>query len=189
MASVSMEFLLMLAYAVFLAAVAFLLEVAARHAHRRSLAMRTAGFTYHPERDIWHCPEEQHLFPVFTDPFKRVTVYRAPAAACNACRCKPHCTDSDSGREVERRHGSDLEYGMRRFHRAMSLTLLALASLIVAVEFFRDPRLYPRLIVVGVFTLFVASAWRLAAALIEPRRNRAAERSSSARFDAAHRSP
>jgi hypothetical protein len=188
-AGISMEFLLMLAYAVFLAAMALLLEVAARHAHRRSMAMRTAGFTYHAERDIWHCPEEQHLFPVFTDPVNRSTIYRAPAAACNACRCKSRCTDSDSGREVERRHGSDLEYGMRRFHRAMSLTLLSLASMIIAVEFFRNPNLHPRLILVGVFTLFVGSAWRLAAALIEPRRDQAAEKSASVRFDAAHRSP
>jgi hypothetical protein len=48
----------MLGYAVFLALIALLLELAARHAHRRSLSISTVGFTYHPDRDIWRCPEE-----------------------------------------------------------------------------------------------------------------------------------
>ena len=53
MSPISIEFLLMLGYAVFLALIALILEFAARHAHRRSLSMRTAGFTYHSERDVW----------------------------------------------------------------------------------------------------------------------------------------
>jgi hypothetical protein len=58
MPHVSFEFVFALAYAIFLAVLAFLLELAARHAHRRSLTVTTIGFTYHPERDIWRCPED-----------------------------------------------------------------------------------------------------------------------------------
>ncbi len=183
MSGISIEFVLMLGYAVFLAFIALILEFAARHAHRRSLSLRTAGFTYHPERDIWRCPEDQHLFPVFSDHMKGLTVYRAPAAACNACRSKAACTDSDKGREIERRNIVGLEYGMQRFHRAFSLTLLVLASLILAVEFFRTAGLYPRIVLAGVFTLFCGTAWRLLMTLVEGRRRPAVTHSSSAYFD------
>lgn len=83
---VPIEFILMLGYAISLALIALLLELAARHAHERSLSVRTSGFIYHPERDIWSCPEDQHLFPGFSDSAKGTVIYRAPAAACNACR-------------------------------------------------------------------------------------------------------
>lgn len=179
----SIEFLLMLGYAVFLAFIALCLELAARHAHRRSLSMRTAGFTYHAERDIWRCPEDQHLFPVFSDPVKAVTVYRSSAATCNACKSKPACTDSDAGREIERRDLAGLEYGMQRFHRTISLTLLVLASLILVIEFCRTTGLYPRAILACVFTTFCVTIWRLSMELFERHRNTGATQSSSAYFD------
>lgn len=165
MPRVSLEFLLMLGYAIFLGLAALLLELAARHAHRRSLSVSTIGFTYHPERDIWGCPENQHLFPVFSDSAKGTVTYRAPAAACNACRSKAACTDSNEGRQIERRTGDGLEFGMQRFHRAVSLTLLVLASLILAVEFFRVSGAYPRTALAVVFMLFCAILRRLSNAL------------------------
>lgn len=165
----SIEFLLMFGYAVFLALVALILELAARHAHRRSLQTSTIGFTYHAERNIWQCPENQHLFPVFSDPLAKVTVYRAPAATCNACRSKPACTDSDTGREIERKTANSLEFGMRRFHRAFSLTLLVLALLILAIEFFRTPALYPRAIMAGAFSVFCITTWQLSRPLLVER--------------------
>lgn len=149
-----LECVLMFGYAIALALIALVLEMAARHAHRRSLETATVGFTYHPDRDVWKCPRDQHLFPVFSDHAKGVVVYRAPASACNSCRSKAACTDSDSGREIERRITNGLEYGMQRFHRAMSLTLLVLASLILAVELFRAPGIYLRLAIFIVFILF-----------------------------------
>jgi heme A synthase len=163
---VSLEFILMLGYAISLAFIALLLELAARHAHRRSLSISTIGFTYHPDRDIWRCPEEQHLFPVFADTAKETVVYRAPASACNACRSKPGCTDSDKGREIERKNASGLQFGMQRFHRAMSLTLLVLANLIVIVEIFRTNGLYPRLLLAAVLVLFCLIIRHLAADLL-----------------------
>lgn len=183
MPDISVEFLLMLGYAVFLAVVALLLELAARHAHRRSLSVSTIGFTYHPERDIWRCPEDQHLFPVFSDHAKELTVYRAPAAACNACKSKAACTDSDTGREIERKNVDSLQYGMRRFHRALSLTLMILAMLILGVEFFRTTNLYPRAILAGVFTVFSVTVWRLSKTLSENRNASAAKQSPAAYFD------
>lgn len=183
MAGVSVEFLLMLAYAVFLAFIALILEFAARHAHRRSLSMRIAGFTYHAERDVWRCPEDQHLFPVFSDPEKMLTIYRAPAHTCNACKSKPACTDSDTGREIERRDRNGLEYGMQRFHRAFSLTLLVLASLILGLEFCRSSGPYPRAILGCAFVTFCGTIWRLSVELFRKHRDSAARQSSSAYFD------
>ena len=99
--------------------------------HRLSLGQSTAGFTYHPDREIWRCPRDQHLFPVFSDTERGRVIHRAPAATCNACQSKAACTDSNDGREIERNTLSELEYGMKRFHRAVPLTLLVLACVIV----------------------------------------------------------
>lgn len=176
---VSLEGVVMFGYAIALALIAVALEMAALHAHRRSLETATIGFTYHPERDVWKCPRDQHLFPVFSDHAKGIVVYRAPASACNACRSKAACTDSDNGREIERRIPNGLEYGMQRFHRAMSLTLLALANLILAVELFRSPGIYLRLAMFLVFILFCLIIRRLAGDL-RPKPN-AAKLASSVR--------
>jgi len=118
MPRVPLECILMLGYAVSLGLIALVLEWVAHHAHRRTLGLSTAGFTYHPEQDIWRCPEDQRLLPVFSDSVRRTVTYRAPAAACNACPSKAACTDSSQGREIERSNLSGLEYGIKRFHRA-----------------------------------------------------------------------
>lgn len=157
----SLEFVLMLGYAICLAFIALLLELAARHAHRRSLGTSTAGFTYHPDRDIWSCPRDQHLFPVFSDSAKGIAIYRAPATACNSCRSKAACTDSDHGREIRKRDFNGLEYGMMRFHRVMSITLLVLASLMLFVELFRAGSLFARIILISVLILFCMMVQRL----------------------------
>lgn len=171
--SVSIEYVLMLGYAVVLALIALLLELAARHAHQRSLKTATVGFTYHHEHDVWVCPRDERLFPVFSDHAKGVVVYRAPASACNSCPSKAACTDSDHGREIERRIPQGLEYGMQRFHRAMSLTLMVLADLILMVELIRAPGIYPRLapaVMLVVFSLVI----RELASSLRPKRAKAA---------------
>lgn len=185
----SVEYLLMLGYAVFLAFLALILEFAARHAHRRSQSMRTAGFTYHAERDVWRCPEDQHLFPVFSDPEKRLTVYRASAHACNACKSKPACTDSDAGREIERRDLHGLEYGMQRFHRVFSLTLLVLALLILAIEFCRSSGPYPRAILACAFVTFCGTIWRLSRELCKRHRQSFDTQASSTYFSGPRQFP
>ena len=167
MAYVPVEYILMLGYAVSLACIAQLLEWAARRAHRRSLAVTTLGFTYHPDRDVWRCPQDQHLFPILQDSTTGAVIYRAPASACNACRSKAACTDSNHGREIERRDFNGLEYGMIRFHRAISLTLLVLASLILIIELCRAGAggFYPRLVLASFLTMFCLAIQRLTATL------------------------
>jgi len=165
MAGIPVECILMAGYAGGLALIALLLEWVAHHAHRRSLGLSTAGFTYHPDQDIWRCPKDQHLFPVFSDPVRGTVIYRASAAACNACPSKAGCTDSDQGREIERSNVSELEYGIARFHRAVSLTLLVLASVILAVELVRTGGLYPRVVLAAALTLFCVLIRHLAAKL------------------------
>jgi hypothetical protein len=167
---ISIEYLLMLGYAIALALIALVLELAARHAHRRSLQSATIGFTYHREHDIWKCPRDQQLFRVFSDSAKGITVYRAPASACNVCPSKAACTDSDSGREIENRIPQGLEYGMQRFHRALSLMLLILADLILAIELIRTPGLFERLILAVMFISFAAVIRQLASDL-RPKRD------------------
>ena len=68
---------------------------------------------------------------------------------------------TETGREIERRNINGLQYGMQRFHRALSLTLMILSTLILAVESFREPHLFSRTIAAGVFILFCAVASRL----------------------------
>ncbi|MBS1822801.1 MAG: hypothetical protein JST61_12640 [Acidobacteria bacterium] len=154
MHGVSIEFVLYLGYALFLALIALLLEVVARHAHRRASTVTTLGFTYHPDRDVWQCPQDKHLFPVFSDPVKKTVTYRAAADICNACPSKAACTDSTGGRTIERRSLESLQFGMQRFHRAVSLTLVTLASAILAVEIYRTPNTYPRAILIAFLFLF-----------------------------------
>src|SRR5215469_533135 len=166
-AGVSLECILMVGYALALALIAFLLEWAGRHAHRRSQRSSTAGFTYHPEKDIWRCPQDQHLFPVFSDSVKGTVIYRAPAAACNACPSKAACTDSNHGRQIERSELGDVKYEMKRFHHAISLTLLVLASLILVVELFRTGGIGPRVILAVTLVLFWTLIQRVSAKLSE----------------------
>ena len=53
MHNMSLEYVLALGYAVFLLAVALLLEMVARYVHQRSLRTSTVGFTYRPDSDTW----------------------------------------------------------------------------------------------------------------------------------------
>ena len=168
MPDVSIKFLLMLGYAVILAGIAFLLERVARHTHKRSWRIRTVGFTYHPDRDIWRCPEEQFLFPVFTDGAKKTVVYQAPAPTCNACKRKHSCTDSNDGRQVERRLSDDLEFGMQRFHRVLSITLLTLSSVLLVIDLFEPAGVYPRIALAITLALSLYSLQRLLHSLLHP---------------------
>jgi len=154
MAGVPLECVLMLGYALSLVLIALLLEPVTRLVQRRSVGFSTAGFTYHPDQDIWRCPRDQHLVPVFSDCVKGTVIYRAPAATCNACPSKAACTDSDEGRQIERSSLSELEVGIARFHRGVSLTLLVLASLILVVELVRTGGLFPRIVLVAILALF-----------------------------------
>jgi hypothetical protein len=135
------EVLLAAGYAALLITGAFLLEWLSSHTHKRSLRFRTAGFTYDETHDHWKCPEGQHLWPHEFDVERRLVRYRAKAATCNACVSKGKCTDSTNGREVVRPLDPWPHSEAGRFHRGISLVIVALAVLILVVELIRhhDP--------------------------------------------------
>jgi hypothetical protein len=132
--TIPMEVLLAAAYAVFLVVVAIVLERLARHSHQRSEQFQVAGFKYHPEPDHWECPTGHHLKRKEIDRHQRVVRYQAPGHICNKCSFKMNCTDSDSGREIERHLDSWLDSELQRFHRGISLALIFLAVLILIIE-------------------------------------------------------
>ena len=145
-----LEVLLALIYALFLAGVAFLLELLARHSQKRSQRYHNSGFIYFRELDYWQCPAGHQLVQLETDHRRRVTRYRAPASACNSCSLKLNCTDSDSGRVLERRLDVWIESELRRFHRGISIALLVLATALLLAETWRYSELHDRQALVGV---------------------------------------
>jgi hypothetical protein len=137
---VNREVLLAAGYAALLTLGAFVLEWLSAHTHRRSLRFRTAGFTYNDTLDHWECPEGEHLWPHEFDHERRLVRYRAKALVCNACPRKEACTDSDDGREIVRPLDPWPHSEAGRFHRGISLMMVAVSVLILAVECVRHHR-------------------------------------------------
>jgi hypothetical protein len=129
--------LLAVAYGLALLICAVVLEWLSAHTHRRSLRYRTAGFSYHPGHDHWTCPEGEYLLPNEVDHELRLVRYRARARVCNGCPVKGRCTDSARGREIVRPLDPWPHSEAGRFHRVISLMLVALAALISLVGFVR----------------------------------------------------
>jgi hypothetical protein len=150
------EVLLAAAYAIFLLGVAAVLEKLAGHSRRRADQYEVAGFRYHAGFDHWECPEGNHLVRVETNHEQRTVKYRAAAHHCNACRCKPDCTDSDTGREIEHQLDLWLRTGLGQFHRGLSLALIVLAGLLVFVEAVRYREVHSMTLLGA---LFVAALW------------------------------
>jgi hypothetical protein len=142
------EVFLLAGYAVFLLAASVVLDLLARHSHIRSERYRTAGFTYHHKSDAWVCPEDQILTRSEVDYERRLVRYRGRPQICNHCPTKGDCTDSDDGREVVRAIDPWPHSEAGRFHRGISLSVSAIAALILAAELVRnhDP---PELLVLG----------------------------------------
>ena len=139
---VHIEVLLAGGYALLLVAVALILELVARHSHRRSEHYRNSGFVYRQKLDVWECPTGHHLTREQTDFERKIAQYRAPAHKCNACHLKKDCTDSNDGRVLESRLDAWLQSELSRFHRGISLALMLLAVLFLVAEMFRhqEPR-------------------------------------------------
>jgi hypothetical protein len=134
----SAEALLAAGYAFLLAVGAGALEWLSAHTHRRSLRYRTAGFEYVEDHDHWVCPEGQHLWPHEFDHDRRLVRYRAKAHICNGCPRKADCTESDEGREVTRPLDPWPHSEAGRFHRGISLMMVALAMLVLLVGVARN---------------------------------------------------
>jgi len=150
------------AYAGALVAGAFLLEWLSAHTHRRSLRYRTAGFTYVESQDHWKCPEGEHLWPHEFDHERRLVRYRAKAHICNGCPIKAACTDSDRGREIVRPLDPWPHSEAGRFHRVISLLMVALGALILVVEAARHHRPSElALLVVLLAAAALAASWLL----------------------------
>jgi hypothetical protein len=169
---IDISVLLACTYAVFLAVVAALLERLARHSHRRSQRMRTVGFSYHPDLDIWRCPNGKHLFRAEVTRESTAVVYRAAAHDCNSCPIKSRCTDSAEGRTLQIRADSWLDSELRKFHRGLSLMLLFLAALILAITMF-TARTAGDEMAAGLLLLCIAgSGFRLGVEFFRPQEDR-----------------
>ena len=64
--------------------------------------------------------------------------YRAKAHVCNGCPRKADCTDSDEGREIVRPLDRWPHSEAGRFHRGISLMLVALSLFVLAVAVARN---------------------------------------------------
>ena len=148
----SAEALLAAGYAIFLGLVALVLELLARHSHRRSHRYRTAGFHYDWHSDAWQCPTGEWLVRISPESLTDQAVrYRAAAHVCNACALKKECTDSDDGRELQTLRPW-LESELGRFHRGISLALLFLATMILAIAMVRNHKQAEITILLSVLT-------------------------------------
>ncbi|HWR13897.1 MAG TPA: transposase [Terriglobales bacterium] len=159
------EFILASGYAAFLVSVSAALEAVARYTHRRAQTSSTQGFTYVPENDLWRCPSGQHLHRESYDETFRIARYRAQPHHCNNCTMKSRCTDSNSGRVLEHQPESWVQSGMRRFHRGMSLTLLALAAMILVIEIVRQQQRPEQIFIAGFLLCLGLAGIRLASSL------------------------
>ena len=157
----SSEALILAGYAVLLVGMAGALEWLSAHTHRRSLRYRTAGFRYDPAHDHWECPEGQHLWPHEFDHERRLVRYRAKAHICNGCPRKEDCTDSDRGREIVRPLDAWPHSEAGRFHRGLSLTLVAVALLVLAAAAARNHGPQDALLLGAVLVLTLLAGRRL----------------------------
>lgn len=144
--------LLVAGYALLLVAIAVALERLARRSHNLTERFHVAGFSYDAHHDRWQCPAGQHLYRISNDFLARKAVYRAHPHVCNNCHAKPQCTDSDEGRQVERRLDTWLESELRRFQRGFTLLLIGLSGVILVWQMggpddFRDRMLLLSLLV------------------------------------------
>jgi hypothetical protein len=103
------------------------LELLARAHFRRARRQAHDGFDYDAVLDRYECPQGELLtLHTFDDRNKRA-IYKAPAASCNECALKAFCTPHDAGRHVYRSLAEFHETDVGRFHRRLSLIILAVA--------------------------------------------------------------
>lgn len=168
MHGIDVEVLLASGYAIFLAFVAAAFELAARHSHQRMRKIPTVGFSYHPELDIWKCPNGKHLYRAEAARESSVVRYRAQAHHCNSCPIKSRCTDSEEGRVIEVHTDSWLQAELRKFHRGLSLTLLLLADLLLVVTMLRQNNMREQLILVFPVLCITGAGFRMLSNFLRP---------------------
>jgi hypothetical protein len=122
-----LELVLLLAYLLVLWVGGWALEVLARVHFERAQRYAHGGFAYDAELDRYECPQGELLTLDTYDDRRKLAIYKAPAASCNACVLKSFCTPHDQGRHVYRSLAAFQETDIGRFHRGLSLIVLGLA--------------------------------------------------------------
>jgi hypothetical protein len=125
--SLGLDQVLLFAYLVTLWAGGWVLEFLARAHFHRAERYAHRGFSYDAELDRYECPQGELLTLDTFDGRNKLAIYKAPAASCNECVLKPFCTPHDEGRRVYRSLAAFHETDVGRFHRRLSLTVVAVA--------------------------------------------------------------
>ncbi len=118
---------LLLVYLVVLWVGGWVLEILARVHFLRAQRYAHDGFAYDVELDRYECPQGELLTLDTFDDRNKLAIYKAPAATCNECVLKQFCTPHDQGRHVYRSLAEYHETDVGRFHRRLSLVILAVA--------------------------------------------------------------
>ena len=125
--ALDLELALLLGYVVMLWVGGWALEFLARaHFHRAQRYAHT-GFNYDAELDRYECPQGELLTLHTFDDRDKLAIYKAPASSCNECALKTFCTPDDEGRRVYRSLAEFHETDVGRFHRLISMLVLAVA--------------------------------------------------------------
>jgi hypothetical protein len=125
--SLGFDQVLLFTYLVVLWAGGWILESLARVHFHRAERQAHHGFSYDAELDRYECPQGELLTLHTFDDRKKLAIYKAPAASCNECVLKSFCTPHDEGRRVYRSLAAFHETDIGRFHRRLSLTIVAVA--------------------------------------------------------------
>ena len=173
MRPIDFNVLLASGYSVFLALLAAVLELVARHTHRRTERIRTVGFLYYPDLDVWKCPNGKHLYRAEVNRESTAVMYRAQPHHCNCCPIKNRCTDSSEGRTIEVQPNSWLASELRNFHRGLSLLLLLLADLILVLTAIRKNSIWDEILLVALLLSITGTGLRLLSSFIRHAEERA----------------
>ncbi|WZO96876.1 hypothetical protein EP7_003881 [Isosphaeraceae bacterium EP7] len=122
-----LELVLLLAYVMVLWVGGWALEFLARAHFHRAERYAHAGFAYDVHLDRYECPQGELLTLKTFDDRNKLAIYKAPAPSCNACVLKSFCTPHDEGRHVYRSLAEFHETDVGRFHRRLSLIILAVS--------------------------------------------------------------
>jgi hypothetical protein len=164
-----MEVWLLLGYAIVVLAGARLTEALARTHFRRARRSAEHGFRYDVDADHYHCPHGERLSLHVIDTEERVAVYRAPASSCADCPSKATCTPHDEGRHIYRPLAEWAETDVGRFHQRLSVVMAGSAAALSLIAIVRWAGRPGAGLLVLVFVVSLAVAWRDASSLFARR--------------------
>ena len=155
-----LEVWLLLGYAIMVLAGARLTEALARTHFRRARRSAEHGFRYDVDADHYQCPHGERLSLHVIDSDERVAVYRAPASSCADCPSKATCTPHDEGRHIYRPLAEWAETDVGRFHQWLSVVMAGSATALSLVAIVRWAGRPGTGLLVLVFVVSLAVAWR-----------------------------